>query len=353
MEQAAQDARGGDEWRLRFEELDRAYQQLQNNFRQQQKVTNEVKQEATAFLQEMRTLSERSSKSSEYEEKLLTQVQRLEEEVDQWRSRYIQVKGQLQTLRGPSTDGVIQQPNVKQIARNQGYVEPNGFIRHVYITRLQVAIDELLRSSRTDEPEALFNHVRSIFVYARDIIQDAQSGAPSGDDQAQQILKFTRMLSDAANNLATAVRNFSSANGLSPICLIDAAASHVTNSVIALASVAKIKPAAPEELDEEDDNNSLIADSPATYYGLQQYGRLSVGDESIYSSMSPIQQTPKTQHSNQIYPYQNGLSNGGPYNSSSAKPGLGISSQNAEAEELRVCPAPSIIYLTDRGSHQY
>ena len=287
----------------------------------------------------MRSLSERSSENSEREEKLVRQVHRLEEELEQWRNRYIQAKGQLRALRAPSIDGIIQPPDINQFAQKHDYIEQNGLIKHVHLTRLQVAIDELLRSVRINGPQAPLGHIRSIFIYARDIIQDAQESKPSSDDEAQKIARYTRMLSDTVNNLTTAVRNFSSANGLSPICLIDAAASHVTNSVIALASVVKIQPAALEELEDEDDNNSLIAESPATYYGMQRYGRSSLGDESIYSAMSPVQQstlptstyqTPKSQQR------QNGVPNRGSYNGNVAKSGLGISSQNGEAEELKV-----------------
>lgn len=340
---------------MRYEELDKAHQQLEGDFRQQQKVTTEVKQEAFTFLREMRALSERSSENADREERLVRQVHQLEEEVNQWRNKYVQVKGQLRTLRAPSMDGAIRQPNINQSAKDLGHIEENGFIKHVHVTKLQVAIDELLRSARTSEPRSLFTHVRSIFVFARDIIQDAQRGTPSSDDQVQKITKYTKMISDTANNLVTAVRNFSSANGLSPVCLIDAAASHLTNSVVALASVVKIKPATPEESEDEDDNNSFIAESPATYYGMKQYRRSSVGDESIYSTMSPVQQhslptpsfqTPKSQYMNQAPHYQNGLSNGGPYSSTSARPGLGITSQHGEAEELKVSNYfPSVLYL--------
>lgn len=355
MDQITHGARGGDEWKTRYENLDKAHQQLEGDLHQQQKVTMEVKQEASTFLREMRALSERSSENADREERLVRQVHQLEEEVNQWRNRYLQVKGQLRTLRAPSIDGTIQQPNINQSAKNMGHMEQNGFIKHVHVTKLQVAIDELLRSARTSEPRSLFTHVRSIFVFTRDIIQDAQRGTPSSDDQVQKITKYTKMISDTANNLVTAVRNFSSANGLSPVCLIDAAASHLTNSVVALASVVKIKPAMPEESEDEDDNNSLIAESPASYYGMKQYNRLSIGDESIYSAMSPVQQptlptsslqTPKSQYMNPPPQYQNGLSNGGSYSSASARPGLGISSQHAEAEELKVISSfPSALYM--------
>lgn len=329
---------------MRFEELDSAHQKLQSELRQQQEVTSEVKQDASNFLLEMRTLSQRSGENSDREEQLVKQVHRLEEEVNEWRNRYTQAKGQLRTLRAPSMNGTIQQPNIKSFTRKRGYFDQDGLIRHISVARFQVAIDELLRNARTSEPQSLFAHVRSVFIYAREIIQDAQRRIPSNDDQAQKTAKFTKMISDTANNLATAVRNFSSSNGLSPICLIDAAASHVTNSVISLASVVKIQPAAPGELEDEDDNNSLIAESPAAYYGMKQYGRSSLGDESIYSSISPVQQrslrasaqqTAKSQYTNPAAPYQDGLSHDGFYNTP-LKPGLGINSPNSEAAELKV-----------------
>ena len=308
-------------------------------------MASEVKQDASNYLREMRALSERSSESLDREERLVTQVHRLEAEVNQWRNRYIEAKGQVRTLRAPSIDGMLQQPNTKSILRNGGYLEQGGFLKQVNVTRLQVAIDELLRSARMGEPSSLFAHVRTIFIYARQIIQDAQRGTPKTDDLAMRIGKFAKMVSDTANNLATAVRNYSSSNGLSPICLVDAAASHITNSVVALASVVKIQPAAPGEMEDEDDNNSFIAESPAAYYGIQQYGRVSIGDESIYSSMSPAQQqhfsrssayqTPKSQYTGQATPYQNGLSNGGSY-SNILKSGLGIQSPIGEAAELKV-----------------
>ena len=272
----------------------------------------------------MRALSEQSSENLDREERLVTQAHRLEAEVNQWRNRYIEAKGQVRTLRAPSIDGMLQQPNTKSIIKNRGYLEQGGFLREVNVMRLQVAIDELLRSARMSEPSSLFAHVRTIFIYARQVIQDAQRGTLSSDDLAAKVAKFTKMVSDTANNLATAVRNFCSSNGLSPICLVDAAASHITNSVVALASVVKIQPAAPGELEDEEDNNSLIAESPAAYYGVQQYGRASIGDESIYSSMSPAQQhffrasayqKRKSQYADQAPPYQNGLSNGGSYSS--------------------------------------
>ena len=351
------EGRADTEWKTRYEALDLVHQQLQSDFRRQQKVTSEVKQEASNFLHEMRSISERSSENSEREERLVTQVHSLEEEVNQWRSKYIHLKGQTRTQRASSIDCTIQQPNMGQIARKRGYIEHNGFLRHVNVTKLQVAIDELLRSARTSEPRLLFAQVRSIFVYARDIIQDAQRGTPISDDQAQKIKKYTKMISDTANNLMTAVRNFSASNGLSPICLVDAADSHITNVVVLLASAVKIGAPVSGEPEEEDDNSSLIAESPATYYGLQQYGRSSTGEESMYSSVSPVQrpaasfQAVTNTYVNGESPYHSGLSNGTP-DDKALKQGPGNNSHNDEIEELKVNSSfPFALQL--KGATQY
>ena len=52
---------------MRYENLEKAHQQLEGDLRQQQKVTTEVKQEASSFLREMRALSERTSENADRE----------------------------------------------------------------------------------------------------------------------------------------------------------------------------------------------------------------------------------------------------------------------------------------------
>ena len=342
IDRIRKEGRDDTEWKMRYENLDRTHQVLQNDLRQQQKITTEVKQEASDFLREMRLLSERSSEHSEREERLLGHVHQLEEEVNQWKSKYIQAKGQARAMNAPSIDANLQRLHIGQTAGDRGYFDQDGLITFTHVTKLQVAIDELLRSARSRESQSLAAYVRSILVYAREVIQDAQHGNASNEDRAQKIKKCSMTISDTANNLVIAVRNFSSANGLSPISFVDAAASHLMNSVISLAAVAKIKPNIPGDLDDEDDN-SFIAESPATYYGLHQYGRSSTGD-SIYSSMSPIQQQGRQSSNHQVSknssiykspPYQNGLPNGTSH-SEHPQPGLGINSQLEEVEELKV-----------------
>jgi len=53
--------------------------------------------------------------------------------------------------------------------------------------------------------------------------------------------------------LITASKNFVSANGLSPVSLLDAAASHLTAAVVELVRTVKIRPTPAGELEDDDD----------------------------------------------------------------------------------------------------
>lgn len=341
MEQMANVGGGGDEWQMRSENLERAHQQLQGDLKQQQKVTAEVKKEAATFLREMKALSERSNQNAEREEKLVRQVQRLEDEIKDWRGRYTKVKSQLRTLRAPSMSSPTQQPDMDQLLQNRGFLQQDGLVKHVHVTRFQISVDELLRTARVSEPSSVLAHVRSVVIAVRNIDKDVASIAPASNDEAQQMKKLQLRISATANNLITAAKNFAIANGLSPVSLLDAAASHLTVSIVELIRIIKIKASSPGEL-EDDDDNSLINESPAAYYGMPN-GRRSLGDESVYSGISSSQppllptsyHVQKNTEANRRPAYQSGITNGGPYHAA-PQHGLGISAQDAEVEELKV-----------------
>ena len=341
IDQMAKAGRGGDEWKMRYDNLDRAHQQLQGDLRQQQKVTIEVKKEAATFLREMKALAECSNQNAEREQKLVQQVHRLEDEIKDWRGRYTKVKSQLRTFRASSMSSPTQQPDMDQLLKNQAFLQHDGLVKHVHANRFQITIDELLRTARISEPSSVLAHVKSVVIAVRDITQDISRMTPSNNDETQQIDKLKARISATANNLITAAKNFATANGLSPVSLLDAAASHLTSSIVGLIQVVKIRPGSPGEL-EIDDDNSLIAESPAADCGLQ-YGRGSIGNESVYSAMSPSQpplpptnyQVQKDSEANRRPTYSNGDTNGAPY-TSAPQQGLGISAQDAEVEELKV-----------------
>lgn len=345
IDKASKQGSAGGEWKTRYESLERDNQTLKTELKEQQQVTNEVRQEASAFLKEMKAISDRSSQSWEREEQLVHQVHRLEEEVKEWKSRYARTKTQLRTLRASSMGVSIQQPDAGQYAKDGGLTSPDGLIKDVHVTKFQIAIDELLRTARVNEPASVLDYMKAVVISVRHVTQDMGDLASGEDGSMQRRQALKTRVSATANNLITASKNFAASNGLSPVSLLDAAASHLTSAVVELIRLVKIRPTPADEL-EEDDDGSQPADSSG-YFSLQP-ARIS-GGESVYSSMSSprISSVRTKSHGNSSWAESRSMSTNGMSNGNglglSMKTGFGIRKQDTEIEELKVRAAEAFL----------
>ncbi|CAG8980551.1 hypothetical protein HYALB_00002548 [Hymenoscyphus albidus] len=348
-------------------DLERENQELRAELDEQQRVTEEVRIEAQNFLREMRMLSDRSTSSYEREEQLTDTINKLEEEVRDWRNRYARTKTQLRTLRASSIGLIIQQ-NAATITKDNGFTEANGMVKDIHVTKFQISIDELLRIARTDEYAKVLEFMKRIVVNVRSITQDIDQAPPSTGDKAQLQSKLKSRVSATANNLITASKNFASANGLSPVSLLDAAASHLTAAVVELVRTVKVRPTPAGELEDDDDGNSEPVAStgffpvreirpesqPPPLQGLRNIPNIQTNttqssnvpppfqglrhmsaDSSAYS---PINSPRDTRDNSMANGYMNG--NGAPPQAPMGV-GFGIRTQDSDVEDLK-------IYLEDQ-----
>ena len=283
----------------------------------------------------MKILSERSNQASEREEKLVQQVHRLEDDLRDWKGRYAHSKSQQSSLSSSSPGSSVKQHDLLQTSKNAAFMQQDGVLKYIHVAKFQVAVDALLATARQGEPQSVLTQVKAVVIAVRCITQDSANSPRLDETQTQQKHKITAKLSATANNLITAAKNFALSNGLLPISLLDAAASHLSLSVIELIRLVKMSPSAPGEV-EDDDDNSLIAESPAAYYG--DTGRASTGAESVYSMFSqdhappvpPIGAVGQLQKPGVHQPpYQNGLPSG-------PKGSFNPRRQGNEADELKV-----------------
>lgn len=334
INQANMHVEGVSEWKKRFESKDKAHQELQAELQQQYTVTDEVKQEAAAFLKEMRALASESSQAADREGKLIGQVQKLEDQVKEWRSRYARTKSQARTLRASSRGMSVPQPDLTQLG---SFLAQDGLIKEIHVTGFQIAIDELLRAARGSEPNSVLIHVRSVVISVREISQDAGNPVLKNEGQDIGISSLRQKISVTANNLITASKNFAISKGISPVSLLDAAASHLAMAVVELIRIVKICPTPDVEI-EDDDDDSFIAESPA-YYGMSfesERGH-SVSSSSGYPPQRPAprQQAAMSPASERKLPLRDSGRNLA-QNSSSLKIGLGVHAQDDEIEDLKV-----------------
>ena len=314
--------------------MDSAHQALQAQLQQQCVVTNEVKQEAAAFLTEMKALASQSSQSADREETLFKEVQTLEEQIREWRSRYARAKSQARTLRASSRGMSVPQPDLAQLGY---FLAQDGLVKEVNVTGFQLAIDELLRAARGSEPNSVLVHVRSVVVAVRDISQDVGNVSSNDEEQGKGTSSLKKKISVTANNLITAAKNFAISKGVSPVSLLDAAASHLTMAVVELIRIVKICPTPAIEVDDDDDD-SLILESPA-YYGMTFE---SERGHPIPSSSGFSVQRFAPRHSPAVNPVpernlpsRDGERNMVP-NSSNLKIGLGVNTPDDEIQDLKV-----------------
>jgi hypothetical protein len=290
LDKAKRSQAGDGEWKAKHDELERDHQALQARLREQQHVTEEVRQQASGFLSEMRAMAETGGSNWEREEKLGNDVRRLEEEVKEWKARYARSKAQLRNLRASSVGLSMSRPDAAQYAKANEFTQPDGLVKDVHVTKFQISIDELLRIARTDDPLAVLGHMKSVVVAVRSITQDIDAAGPASkeDENGHRRGKLKSKVSATANNVITASKNFASSNGISPVSLLDAAASHLTMAVVELVRTVKIRPTPPGELDDADEAaaNMEAMKSPAYFKVEPGHMRNESTNESVYSAVS-------------------------------------------------------------------
>ncbi|KAF2748382.1 hypothetical protein M011DRAFT_441760 [Sporormia fimetaria CBS 119925] len=282
-EQQQSSGEGEEQWRRRAEELE---QELD----EQQRVTDEVRRDASQFLQEMRDLSNRTDAAMEKEERLCKQVSSLETEIQDWKARYARAKAQVRSLKTSSIGlASLASPDISNYARDASFAAPDGLVKDVHVTKFQLSIDELLQVARRSDPEHTLESMRHVVKCVRAITGDidstplSQMQSPSssvnGDAYAspeKQQVKLKARVSATANNLITASKNHVSSGGLSPVSLLDAAASHLSTAVVELLKQVKVRPTPEEELQNSEEDDRPMPLKPNGYTSYNPYAQNSV-----------------------------------------------------------------------------
>ncbi|OIW23984.1 hypothetical protein CONLIGDRAFT_120447 [Coniochaeta ligniaria NRRL 30616] len=241
-------------------ELQRENEDLRAALQEQQQVTDEVRREAQDFLREMKLLSQQGSTAWERHGEMEKTIEVLEAEVRDWRNRYARTKTQLRNMRASSLGLTIEQ-DAAQYVKERGFTEENGLVKDVHVTKFQISIDELLRRARVDDPHKVIDSMKAVVVSVRRITKDIDDSAPKSEDLAQQQARLKSKVSQTANNLITASKNFAAAAGISPVSLLDAAASHLVAAVVEMLRTVKIRATPAGELEDDDDGTITPVDS--------------------------------------------------------------------------------------------
>ncbi|KAI9883437.1 MAG: 5'-flap endonuclease [Watsoniomyces obsoletus] len=273
----------GGPWKGEYERLERRYEKLKHDLQDQQQVTEEVKREASNSLAEMKTLSDRCGQSWEREEALLGRVARLEQEVKQWKNHYARARTQVRTLRASTIGPAIRPADVAGYANHHRFVSSDGRIKDVHVTKFQIAIDELLRAARVEEPSSVLEHMKAVVVSTRHLTHDVS-------DTNNDASKLKGRVNSHANELITVSKTFASSEGISPVALLDAAASHLTAAVVELIQVVKIRPTSQGEVVDGEPEEEVYMNGSTSRLSLVENETVSRGSVYSTATMSHYQQ---------------------------------------------------------------
>ena len=249
------------------EEQQRRIELLETELANQEKLTNDVRDEAMMYLQEMRELSQQNDHAVEAEERVASKVTQLEREIEDWRQRYAKVKAQNKSLRA-STMGLNLATTFDSgsLVRKEGIMHEGGLIRDVDVTRFQTSIDELLKVARQSATQPMLESVKNVAISVQSITAAIGTDgyptpspspmSPAGDKNSvglDSVAKIKARVQGTANSLITATKQHASSMGLSPVALLDAAASNLTASVVDLVKSVGIKPSPKHELNSDVD----------------------------------------------------------------------------------------------------
>ncbi|USW49016.1 Putative SHD domain, protein Spa2/Sph1 [Septoria linicola] len=239
-------------------EQDKQMADMQEELRKQQKLNQEVQDQAMVYLREMRELSRQNDEAIEQEEKMAAQIAQLQKDNESWRQRYAKVKAQNKHLRA-STMGLGLHTGIDtgSLVRQEGLISEGGLVRDTDVASFQLAVDELLKVARGNSTENMLDSVKSVVVSVQSITAAVRdegypSPAPSplspgSSAPTPSVGKLKARVTGTANSLITATKQHAASHGLSPVALLDAAASNLTAAVVELIKSVRIRPSTKSE----------------------------------------------------------------------------------------------------------
>jgi hypothetical protein len=192
------------------------------------------------LLEEMKMLTSQQDPFLDNHTNSTREVTRLQAEVRDWKSRYSQLKIQSRSSISNGSSSHLNSP-IRIEVKSRIIPTDDGIIEDGSISRFQDSIDELLCAARRGDNEIL-EVMTEVVKATRAITDDLKRYGNRAVEDDPKVRKLTSRLSATANNLITATKNHVSSQGLSPVSLVDAAASHLTTTVVDLVKLVKMRP---------------------------------------------------------------------------------------------------------------
>ncbi|PWN28947.1 hypothetical protein BDZ90DRAFT_134968 [Jaminaea rosea] len=222
-------------------------ERMQEELAQQSQIVQELREEVESLVNEVQQLSGRIEELVAEKDQDLAMVRDLNAQVQTFKRKYEQARTELRQYKATSQH-LVAQPKVEE-----EFLRPTagGAIADVNVTAFQTSIDELLAAARSTTPSTVLSSMKAVVLATTlvtdDVAKYEQMPTSAANGDVESIGQLKPKISTTLNNLMTACRNHASAKGMSPVSLLDAAASHVSMTVVEMVKLAKVRPATAAE----------------------------------------------------------------------------------------------------------
>lgn len=218
------------------EELDSAKRNLNENNSAQ--TIKELQNELINLVEELKAVSARNEELMTEKEQDDELIRTLEEEKAEFKRKWETTRTQLRNLKATSTMFVS-----KPITDDHMPASVDGKIADVHVTAFQSSIDDLLAVARSSQPTGVLQAMKGVVEAINDISEDVRQyeAEPSEEVDSFRLSECKHQSTATLNALMQAARNHAMSSGLSPISLLDGAASHVSANVVEMIKLLKIR----------------------------------------------------------------------------------------------------------------
>ncbi|WFD28550.1 component of the polarisome [Malassezia nana] len=250
---------------------------MQRNTAEHQRMVQELRDEVASLLDELRRLSARNDAMTADKESDVAIIRDLHQQMSTYKRRFEQAKAELRMMQ--TTTQLWAQPQ----AEEWKHMSDRGAIADTNLQAFQSSIDELLSAARSPTPSNVLIAMKTVVLTTTLLTDDVAKfeAQPENMDtlnaqQREDVHSLKLSLSEALSNLMNACRQHASSQGLSPVSLVDAAATHVATAVVELIKLLKLRHVSkPVEDDTSLDTPSDTIGAPSGLKPLHMRGAAS------------------------------------------------------------------------------
>ncbi|KAF9268744.1 hypothetical protein L218DRAFT_954190 [Marasmius fiardii PR-910] len=231
------------------------------------------------LITELGDLSHRNDELTTVNHTQLITMRDLEHQVKDYKRKYEQAKTELRSVKVTS-QLFTQAPKMDKL-EDQLPVSPEGGVLDIHITAFVSAVDALLLAGRSNAPTRVLTPMKSVVNAVTCIVDDIRAfeRRPPKLDVDYNAIRFLRERAEATlSNLVAVAKTHATSAGMSPVSLLDAAASHVCATVTDIGKAIFIRKASKAEQEQ------FAPHSPSPPAMSPFSPALRSADEDIYSA---------------------------------------------------------------------